>query len=226
MVVIQCGRTIKFNQGRKAMATIFEIIFLIAGLWIIITGKIPQGLFQFLFGKGIYEVTPTKARLWGLLLVSPLPIVITVDVILGLVMRGKALGGMVFFEFIYMVVILICSIVIARRIRRPEAAVDVIQTDAVPAAGVEIPDRMAQPENKTGSYGGRIAIIAGLAGLSCLALVMGFTVITSIITFFITGVKQSVSIGDIILYILPSIVIALLSIFGIFLLVKRLRRKP
>ncbi len=99
--------------------TILEVVFLVAGVWLLITGKVPARLFQPLFGKGNYVMEPMQARLFGALLASPLPVVVGLSVLLMLVLGEDATGWLTAFEVFYVVVIAVCAIVIARRTRQP-----------------------------------------------------------------------------------------------------------
>ena len=101
------------------MLLIIEILFLIAGLWALVSGKLPAGVFRVLFGNGQYELAPDRARLFGLLLASPLPVAFLVTLVLTGLMGGRASGPAAYFEGFYLIAIAIASIVIARRIRRP-----------------------------------------------------------------------------------------------------------
>ncbi len=96
---------------------VIEILFLIAGVWLIITGKIPGGLFQIMFGKGDYQLSPLHARLFGVLLASPLPVVFGVTFILALLVGQSNLGFIWIFEIVYDFIVAIAAIIIARRIR-------------------------------------------------------------------------------------------------------------
>jgi hypothetical protein len=100
--------------------TIVEFLFAIAGIWLIISGKVPEKLFSVLFGKGRYVISPTNARLFGLVLASPIPVVLAVSFFLALLLGEESIVYSVFFETAYMVVIAIASIIVARRIRQPE----------------------------------------------------------------------------------------------------------
>ncbi len=100
--------------------TLFEIIFLIAGIILIVTGKIPNKLFSILFGKGLYDTTSTNVRLFGLLLASPFPVVFVVSFIIGLLFGKDSLGYVIFFETGYFIIVILASIIIARKIRQSE----------------------------------------------------------------------------------------------------------
>jgi ABC-type Mn2+/Zn2+ transport system permease subunit len=100
--------------------TIIEILFFAAGIWLIFSGKVPEKLFKVLFGKGRYIMTSTKARLFGLVLASPFPVVFTVSLLLAMVSGEGGLGYSIFLESIYVIVIALIAIVVARKIRQPE----------------------------------------------------------------------------------------------------------
>ncbi len=103
------------------MCAIIEALFLIAGIWLLIAGKIPNKFFSLLFGKGKYDLPPYKARLWGLLLAIPLPLVILVSFLLGLFMGKDALTIAAIFEYALDIAVFISAIIIARKIRQPDA---------------------------------------------------------------------------------------------------------
>ena len=89
-----------------------------AGGWLLITGKAPQGLFQVLFGKGQYAISGLQARLFGVLLASPLPVVFTVSLLLALFFGKPQLGVSMGIEVVYDILIAILAIIIARRSRQ------------------------------------------------------------------------------------------------------------
>jgi hypothetical protein len=111
------------------LGLILEILFLIAGLWLIISGKIPLGLFKALFGKGLYITTPSKSRLLGLLLASPLPVVLSVSAILRALFGQDGVFFTIIFEIGYLFVVAIVSIVLAKRIRQPEPVQKIPQSN-------------------------------------------------------------------------------------------------
>jgi hypothetical protein len=104
--------------------TIVEILFFISGLWLLVSGKIPSKLFQILFGKGNYQLSPSNARLFGLLLISPLPLVYGVSFILALFTTQNQLGLAMGFEFVYDLVVIIIAIIIARKCRKTPQQID------------------------------------------------------------------------------------------------------
>jgi hypothetical protein len=65
-----------------------EIVFGVLGLVMLVSGKLPQNLFQMLFGKGVYDAPAATARKFGLLLLTPAPLIF-----LGIVLAMVVLGG-------------------------------------------------------------------------------------------------------------------------------------
>jgi hypothetical protein len=112
--------------------TIVEILFFVAGIWLIFSGKVPEKLFKVLFGKGQYVMTSTKARLFGLVLASPFPVVFTVSLFLGIVSGEDNFGYSIFFETVYVIVIAVIAIVVARKIRQPETIQQTVVEDKSP----------------------------------------------------------------------------------------------
>ena len=99
---------------------VIEILFFIAGIWLIIIGKVPGKLFQLLFGKGDYILSSLHARLFGLLLVLPLPLVWGVSFMLGFLFPNNQPGiPAAIFEIVLDSAVAIAAIIIARRTRRP-----------------------------------------------------------------------------------------------------------
>jgi len=84
------------------MLMLIEILFLIAGVWLLASGQVPNKLFRVMFGKGNYQLNPSNSRLLGLFLATPL--------LVGLIAAD--------FEVIYIIVVAIVAIVIARRSRQ------------------------------------------------------------------------------------------------------------
>lgn len=100
--------------------SILELVFLFAGLWLVVSGKVPGRLFQFMFGSGNYVMPPRQVRLLGLLLVSPWPVVLLVTWFLHLVLSQGALEWSATFEVFYDVAIAVSAIVMARRSKQPD----------------------------------------------------------------------------------------------------------
>ncbi len=99
--------------------TIIEILFLVAGVWLLFSGKIPSKYFSILFGKGDYVLSSGKTRLLGLLLLSPLPLVLFVSFTLALFLGDKATTPATIFEIVYDLVVIGIAIFVARKIRQP-----------------------------------------------------------------------------------------------------------
>jgi hypothetical protein len=100
---------------------IIELLFLLDGIWAIIFGKIPTGLFNFLFGLGEYKFPPTQTRLFGLLLASPLPVSYGISLLFTNLFGANGAVYATIFEFIYILVIMVTSIIIVRRAKEPKA---------------------------------------------------------------------------------------------------------
>jgi hypothetical protein len=98
--------------------TAIEILFLIAGVWLLITGKIPNKLFQILFGKGDYQLSSLHARFFGMLLSIPLPLILIGSFLLGLLFPNShpEFYAMIF-EIIVDISVAITAIIIARKTR-------------------------------------------------------------------------------------------------------------
>ena len=181
------------------MLLIIELLFLIAGLWTMILGKIPAGLFRVLFGKGQYELPPTQARLFGLFLSSPLPASFMAAFLLGSLLGKNSLGYSVIFEFLYVVAIAATSIAIARKIRRLETS------QAEDTASIASPS----PRRIKG-YGVRLLVMLGLVVLGFITLVSSFTLIMTIVSAVTFGARWT---GNFWSDIFPFILV--LSIIGI-----------
>ena len=100
--------------------TIIEILFLIAGLWLLISGKVPGKLFHIMFGKGEYELTPLYTRLFGLLLLSPIPVVVLAGTVIGMLDIENGLGIATGIEIGYVILVVIVALFIARKCRKPK----------------------------------------------------------------------------------------------------------
>ena len=100
--------------------TVIEILFLIAGTWLIFSGKVPEKLFRVLFGKGRYVMTSTKARIFGLVLASPLPVVLIATFLSTLFFGEDAIESLMLLETAYLFIIMLIAVIVARRIKQPE----------------------------------------------------------------------------------------------------------
>lgn len=100
---------------------IVEILMLIAGAAAIFTGKLPESLFKLLFGKGEYHTSPQNARLFGLLLASPLPLAFGAGLVLGILFGSDGVTYASLVEILIIVTVGIISIIAARKIRNKPA---------------------------------------------------------------------------------------------------------
>jgi hypothetical protein len=141
------------------MLFVIELIFLVTGVWALVSGRLPSALFRLLFGKGDYSVPANQARWYGLLLASPLPASFATSSLLAALLGEGATRPAIAFEFFYLIAVIIASMVIARRIRRsPE-----------PLSSGTL-NESAQAPQPARSYGTRLLIILALAILTCVAL--------------------------------------------------------
>lgn len=99
--------------------SILEVVLLVAGAWLLITGNASDRWFQPLFGKGHYVMPERQARLLGMFLATPLPVAILVSLILRLLLGENYLAYAVGFEIIYDVVVAVVATRIARKSRQP-----------------------------------------------------------------------------------------------------------
>ncbi len=194
------------------MLFILELIFLVAGLWALISAKLPEGLFRLLFGKGVYKLPPNHVRLYGLLLASPFPISLTVTFFLAVIFGERSTGMALIFENIYFYSILISSLYIARKIRQPAEQQEVITN--VNEAG-DLPD--------TRSYRKRLLIITGLAVLSMFTLINFVTFIIMIFSAINNGAAITGKFSEDILPFIKLFGASGIGIFGIYKLIKLLR---
>ena len=100
---------------------ILEVLMFISGLVALITGKLPASLFKLLFGKGEYQADSTSARLFGILLMSPLPLALLAGLVLGVLFGADATGYAAIAELVIVVGVAIIAAVMARRFRQPAA---------------------------------------------------------------------------------------------------------
>lgn len=196
------------------MLLFIELIFLVAGVWAVISGKLPSGLFRFLFGKGEYELPPNKTRLFALLLISPLPVSYLVSSLLTAIMGEKATGYAFLFEIIYILVVTISSIFIARKMRRPEA----MRVDNPPVVSTS-------SEQKTSNYVRKQLIVIGIVFLGFMTVVSGFALIIVAISSITVGTRWTGDFWQDVFPLLLTIVIMGSGIFGVIKLGKLLRRQ-
>ena len=141
------------------MLFIIELLFLAAGLWALVSGRLPTGLLRLLFGQGEYTLPPTRARWYGILLASPLPIAASATLLLTVLFGERSTRAAILFEYLYLITVVIASIVVARRIRRPPEA-------ATPQESVGPAETAREPRG----YAAQLLVIFGLGVLSCMAL--------------------------------------------------------
>jgi len=98
----------------KTVLLIVGVLFLIDGIWAIIFGKLPAGLFNFLFGLGEYKFPENQTRLFGLLLASPLLITYILSLILTSLLGAKGTGYAIVFGIMYILIITAASTIIVR----------------------------------------------------------------------------------------------------------------
>jgi hypothetical protein len=193
------------------MIFVIELLFLIAGIWIMVSASPPQGLFRILFGKGQYSMEPGIARLYGLFLASPLPISLFVAFVLGIVLGSESTTIVFAFELIYLLMVAIASIVVARRIRKTVPEEPAIAGPA-PASSQE-----------TQGYARRLLVVSGLAVLSCITLVSLSTLVMTVGSSLFYGVRTT---GDFSQDVLPLVILLVIigvGIFGSYRLIRILR---
>lgn len=92
------------------MLLIIEIAMLVGGIYAIVSAKVPS----FLVGGGKYQVEGTTARLFGALLILPLPVAFLGGIILALLFGEDGTGYAVILEFIIVFGVAILAAVLAR----------------------------------------------------------------------------------------------------------------
>ena len=191
------------------MLFLLGVIFLVIGLWLVGSSNPPEGLLQLLFGKGNYQISPDRTRLFGLLIASPLPVTKLVKFILSDLIGGRFTGFASLFEPIYFLAVLILAIVIAWRIRSP--------------VEIKIQGTMSNKENlqHTRSYAKRFFIITGLALTSIITL-GGIFILFMILYLGSIGMGLAMS-GDFSKDFLPVIVIICFGLFGSIMLLRLLK---
>ena len=104
----------------KIVLLIVEALLLVDGVWAIIFGKLPVGLFNFLFGLGEYKFSPTKTRMFGVLLSSPIPVSYLVSLLLTKLYGAQGTVYATIFEGIYILAIMAASVIIVRNAKDRE----------------------------------------------------------------------------------------------------------
>ena len=115
------------------------IIMGIAGLWAIITGRIPS----FLLGGRRYKFEGRGVRLLGVVLLLPYPITILGGFMLFQILGEDAEGYITILNFVTIVGVGLATIIISRKIRQPAS---VVETDSklisTEQDGVDDPERL------------------------------------------------------------------------------------
>jgi hypothetical protein len=104
----------------KLVLLIIELLLLLDGVWAIIFGKLPVGLFNFLFGLGEYKFSPTKTRMFGVLLSSPIPVSYLVSLLFTQLFGAQGTLYATIFEGIYILAIMAASLIIVRNAKDRE----------------------------------------------------------------------------------------------------------
>lgn len=104
------------------MILALEILFLVAGLYALFTGKMPS----WLAGKG-YKAEGNPVRLLGILMVAVLPSVLCGGVVIGIVSYEANFDPTwiaVAFEVISVIIAAIIVTIVLRRVRQPDVSVE------------------------------------------------------------------------------------------------------
>ncbi len=96
-----------------------EIILGIAGIWILLVGKVPG----WIVGEKGYEITGNKARLVGLILLLPIPITLVGGALLVLLFGEAGAGYSFLLEIAAFIVAMISALVLMRKYRVPTAII-------------------------------------------------------------------------------------------------------
>lgn len=196
------------------MLLVIEILFLIIGVWGLIAGKFPGGLFKVAFGKGEYNLPPSKARLFALLLISPLPLSFLVGFVLGMIFGQEGVTYAMIFEVVYDLAVITTAVIIARRVRQP----NIVMSSEMPPPLTGFPNtKILTPAKKTG-----LIFLIGILGFIVFTS-LGAVIIT-LLSDYLYGVKSTGNFwSDIFPFILMFLIISG-GIVGIIQIAKRLRR--
>ncbi len=211
-----------------------ELFFAGTGIYMLISGRLPRGMFRALFGRGEYQISSGRARLWGLFLMSPIPVVLLVVTCLVL-NQSFEMSTLLMVEILYLFIVGIASIVIARGCRRPEQVAGQLaaQSSSMPEQSSQTtPSQFTQgsvpPEQpapgSSRSYGARVAIIIGVVVLSCIALGGISTFCMTIFPTLVYGSGKSDNVLLDIIFLALLFVIPVLSGFGAYKLIRMLKK--
>jgi hypothetical protein len=193
------------------MLLVIEFLFFIAGMWALVSGQLPSGLLRFLFGRGEYPVPTNRARLYGAVMASPLPVGLIISFLFKPVLDSSVIGILIALEYIYLLAIMITAIFVASKIRRPLQPF----TDDGTTTGLEAVHGR--------SNAAKLLIIFGLASLSCIIIVSIGALVFTIISSLKTGVALSDNLSqDLLVFILLFLIIGI-GLFASFRLVKQMR---
>ena len=92
-----------------------EIILGIAGVWILISGKVPG----WIIGKKGYEILGTPARIVGLVLSLPFPVSLVAGFLLGMFFGKDGVIYAYIFELVTFLTDLVIVMVLIRKFRTP-----------------------------------------------------------------------------------------------------------
>lgn len=229
------------------MLGIIELIFFVAGIYMLITRKIPQKEFGILFGKGVLQISPGYTRLWALLFILPGPAVVLVLIVSLLTFGESGIIAAIMFEIVAVVFVIVCSIIIARKVRRPvdgesqqklpvQAAQPAMYSPfqvqpQQPSTPVYQPvgepqlysTVQSQPEKPKKSYGMRLLIMTGLVVTGCITVTLFTSTVGTIFSSLVFGVHWT---GDFMQDVFPMIFgfgVSALGIWGIIKLIKLLK---
>ena len=193
------------------MLLVIELMFFVAGISALVSGKLPSGLLQLLFGRGEYSVPTNRARLYGVVLASPLPVGFLISFLFKLVLGSSVSGIAIAFEYFYLIAIMITAILLARKIRRPS---EVYTADGASKSLEAVHGR---------SYAAKLLVVVGLASLSCIIVASIAALAFTIISSLTSGVALSDNLSqDLLVFILLFFIIGI-GLFASFRLVKQLR---
>ena len=99
---------------------VIETFLLMVGVWVLSTGEIPDRLFKLLFRTSSYLVPSMKARLFGLLLASPIPLTFLILFLLGAVGIDSSQFSP-FLEIGILIVILAVAVLYSRDLNTPSS---------------------------------------------------------------------------------------------------------
>ena len=102
------------------MFLIVEIIMLVAGVWALVTGKLPS----LLFGGPQYTLEGRGVRLLGLILMLPIPLIFVGSFVLVLLLGEEASAYAIGLELMTVLGVGIAALVVSRLIRQPRVRTD------------------------------------------------------------------------------------------------------